>query len=194
MRSAIGWGICCWVSLALGPQGSRAADAHSYAHPEHVRVRHVDLDLEVDFDRQRLRGQAMLTVERTSSDDKQPLVLDSRKLQIATVETSADGKDFTPGRFQVGKEDEILGAAVTVTLPAKVTAVRIHYATGPEASGLQWLGREQTSGKQHPFLFTQSEAIHARSWIPLQDSPAVRVTYRARIRTPKGLRAVMSAT
>src|SRR5258708_31358771 len=94
MRSAIGWGILFWASLALGLQGMRAADGHSHARPEHVRVRHVDLDLEVDFDRQRLRGVVTLTVERTSQDDKQPLVLDSRKLQIATVETSADGKDF----------------------------------------------------------------------------------------------------
>src|SRR5437773_4410608 len=98
MRSAIGWAMFFWATLALDPQGSRAADGHSHARPEHVRVRHVDLDLEVDFDRQRLRGQATLTVERTSQDDKQPLVLDSRKLQIATVETSADGKDFgVPG-------------------------------------------------------------------------------------------------
>src|SRR3954464_15635625 len=155
MQSAIGWGICCWVSLALGPQGSRAADGHSYAHPEHVRVRHVHLDLEVDFDRQRLRGQATLTVERTSPDDTQPLILDSRKLQIDKVETSTEGKAFEATSFKVGREDEILGAAVTVRLPAKAKLIRVTYATGPQASGLQWLNRDQTSGKTHPFLFTQ---------------------------------------
>lgn len=190
MRPLIGAVMFVCASLGL----ARAADVHSYANPEHVVVRHVDLDLTVDFDRQRLHGHATLTVERTSADDSQPLVLDSRGLVIDKIETSADGQTFAPGRFDIGKEDEILGSAVTIPLPAKVKAVRVHYATGPRASGLQWLTREMTADKRHPFLFTQSEAIHARSWIPLQDTPGVRVTYSARIRTPKGVLAVMSAT
>ncbi|MFO0811546.1 MAG: M1 family aminopeptidase [Gemmataceae bacterium] len=184
--------LCCCVA-ALARLSVQAADVHSYARPDHVRVRHVDLDLDVDFAAQRLRGTATLTVERTSKDATQPLVLDSRKLAIEKVETSADGKAFAPGRFAVGPEDAILGSPVTIPLPANATAVRIHYATGPQASGLQWLTREMTAAKRQPFLFTQSEAIHARSWIPLQDSPAVRVTYSARVRTPPGVVAVMSA-
>lgn len=182
MRAAAGVLVFC-CSIGFGTSEARAVDVHSFARPEHVRVRHVDLDLEVDFGRRRLQGQATLTVEHVSGDEKQPLILDSRKLQIEKVETSADGKRFEAGRYELGKEDEILGAPVTVALPAKVKAVRVHYATSPNASGLQWLTREMTAGKRHPFLFTQSQAIHARSWIPLQDSPGVRVTYSARVRT-----------
>src|SRR5204863_3568068 len=99
----------------------------------------------------------------------------------------------SPATFKLGVSDKILGAPLTISLPAKATRVRIHYATSPGASGLQWLEPSQTAGKKEPFLFTQSEAIHARSWIPLQDSPAVRVTYTAQVHTPRNLVAVMSA-
>ena len=194
MRSLMGLVLFGWAGTGFGGLRAAEVDMHSYSHPEHVRVRHVDLDLRVDFDGQKLQGHATLTVERTSKDEAQPLSLDSRRLKIEKVEASGDGKVFEAARFEVGKEDAILGAPVTVTLPAKATLVRLHYATDPRASGLQWLSREMTLNKRHPFLFTQSEAIHARSWIPLQDSPGVRVTYNARIRTPNNVLAVMSAT
>jgi leukotriene A-4 hydrolase/aminopeptidase len=177
---------------------ARAAEAerdhHSYANPEHIRVRHVALDLDVSFERRILSGSATLTVERTSADRTQPLILDSRRLRISKVECAAADGDFKRAPFEVGREDAILGAPLTIRVPADVKFVRLHYSTRPGASGLQWLDREQTASKKSPFLFTQSEAIHARSWIPLQDSPGARVTYSARVHTPKDLRAVMSAS
>ena len=168
-----------------------AQDYHSYANPSAVRVRHVDLDWNVLFDKKILNGSATLTVERSAPNE--PLILDTRDLKIDKVETSADGTRYEAGTFKLGDSDKFLGAPLTIPLPAKATHVRIHYSTSPGASGLQWLDPAQTAGKKSPFLFTQSEAIHARSWIPLQDSPGVRVTYTAHVRTPRNLLAVMSA-
>lgn len=173
------------------PQPER--DHHSYSNPEHVRVRHADLSLKIDFEKQLVDGAATLRIERTSADVKQPLVLDSRGLRIDTVTASSDGSDLKPAKFALGKSDPILGEPLTIELPEKVNLVRITYRTGPRASALQWLGREQTASKKHPFLYTQSQAIHARSWIPLQDSPGVRITYSASVKVPKGMLAVMSA-
>src|SRR5262245_63149571 len=167
-------------------------DAHSYSNPEQVRVRHVDLNLDVLFDRKVLKGVSTLTIERIKPD-ADSLKLDTRDLKIIKAYTSNDGINFTPAEFTLGAADKILGAPLAVQLPPQATKVRIEYETSPNASGVQWLEPAQTAGKKYPYVFTQSQAIHARSWIPLQDSPGVRVTYSATIRTPKALRAVMSA-
>ena len=174
------------------PQPGSTRDTHSFSNPEQVRVRHVALDLEVLFDRKVLKGSSTLTLDRAASAG-QSLKLDTRDLKIFKAEASSDGKSFAQAQFALGEVDKILGAPLTIQLPAQTSQVRIEYESSPTASGVQWLGPAQTAGKKHPYVFTQSEAIHARSWIPLQDSPAVRVTYSATIRTPKALHAVMSA-
>jgi len=48
----------------------------------------------------------------------------------------------------------------------------IVYRTSPRASALQWLDPAHTSEGQHPFLFSQCQAVHTRSVVPLQDTQA----------------------
>ena len=181
------------VSAApLDAQAAANVAANSYANVQQVRTRHIALDLTVDFNKKVLSGTATLDLERLDPAVKQ-VVLDTQDLRIAKVETSADGETWLKGDYLLGTADPVLGAALTVPLPAEAKKLRVTYASEPQASGLQWLDAAQTLGRKHPFLFTQSEAIHARSWIPLQDTPYVRATYEAKIHAPKGLRAVMSA-
>ncbi len=197
-----GAAACQTASHKKGPERREAApapslipvqDVHSYANPGEVRVRHVDLDLTVNFERKVLQGVAILGLTRVASGQV-PLKLDSRDLKIKSVEAASDeGELFKKVSFKMGKSDRFLGSPLTVSLPQNADRVRITYETSPKASGLQWLKPIQTAGKKQPYLFSQSESIHARSWIPLQDSPQARVTYSAVIHTPRELRAVMSA-
>ncbi len=166
--------------------------ANSYANVEQLRTRHIALDLNVDFRKSELSGTATLELERIDPAVKEA-VLDTQDLDIRKVETSADGEVWLKGQFSLGKSDAVLGAPLSIALPADASRIRVTYATRPQASGLQWLPPAQTLGKKQPFMFSQSESIHARSWIPLQDTPFVRATYEARVHAPKGLRAVMSA-
>jgi leukotriene-A4 hydrolase len=169
-----------------------AHDIHSWANPEFACVRHVNLDLKVNFEQRIVQGTVVLTIEQLRRDAKQ-LVLDSRALQIDKTEVSPDGVKYQEARFSMGKADAILGTPLRIEIAPDTKLVRIRYSTSPGATALQWLTPAQTSGKRLPFLYTQSQAIHARSWIPLQDSPGIRVTWEARIQVPRGLKAVMSA-
>src|SRR5215216_2042986 len=179
-------------SYSQAPPAERK-DHHSYSNPEQVKVRHVDLEWDVLFDQKILRGTAVLSLERTGPDKRAPLILDTRNLNISKAEASLNGAAYSEAKFTVGKADPILGAPLTIDLPEQAARVRVTYSTSPGASGLQWLEPSQTAEKKHPFMFTQSEAIHARSWIPLQDTPQARLTYTARVHTPRDLVAVMSA-
>lgn len=189
--------LCMAVSSQFALAAARYEDPHSYANTEAFAVQHLALDLNVDFKQSRLAGTAELTIERLDPHAKQ-LVLDTRDLTIERVSLVGGSAEGTALKFSIGTSDPVLGAPMTIDLPqndqtASRFKVRLMYQTSPEASGLQWVEPSQTAGKKHPFLYTQSQAVHARSWIPLQDTPAVRQTYSARIRTPKELRAVMSA-
>ena len=166
-------------------------DVHSFARPQEARVRHVALDLDVLFDKKILQGSATLAIERAS--DATELILDTRDLAIEAALASSDGESFQPTDFSLGPADPILGTPLRIALRPDTSHVRVRYATRPGATGLQWLAPAQTAGKKLPFLYSQSQAIHARSWIPLQDSPGIRVTYSATLHTPGNLFAVMSA-
>jgi len=179
-------------STLLLPWLAHAAEPHSYAQPDQVMVTHLDLNLKLDFPQRELDGQATLKLD-WKNPQAPSLVLDTRDLKIAKIEAvGTDGKT-TPLKYAIAPRDKQLGSKLTIATPTHPAQVRIVYTTSPDASGLQWLTPAQTADKKLPFMFSQSESIHARSWVPLQDSPAIRFTYTAHVSAPKNVRVVMSA-
>ena len=163
-------------------------DIHSFAKPEKAIVKHLELDLNVDFSTQLISGKASWTIENISGGTE--IVFDSRQLQIQKVTLDTDEKETT---FTLGDEIKYLGQSLHVKIDPSTTRVTIYYSASKDAAAIQWLNPQQTAGKKYPFLFTQSQAILARTWIPCQDSPGIRFTYTAKISVPKDLLAVMSA-
>lgn len=161
-------------------------DPHSYFDDSQPRTASWRLRLRADFDRKVLRGTATLLF---GADARGPLDLDTKGLAIESVVTDAGAA--VP--FELGPEEPILGRRLRLTLPAKTRSVTLAYETSPSAAGLQWLSPEQTEGKRLPFLFSQCQAIHARSVLPCQDSAIARVTYEAELIVPAELTAVMGA-
>lgn len=167
-------------------------DPHSFANIEQVQTRKLTLDLTVDFEQQQLHGFVEHELHRKDPKVAQ-MILDSRALVIEKVLQGNAQGDWQIATFTLGEVDAIKGQPLTINLVPTTNKIRVYYRTTAASSGLQWLSAAQTSEKRQPFLFSQSQAIHARSWIPLQDTPALRVSYQARIRTPEQLLAVMSA-
>src|SRR5688572_6707041 len=162
-------------------------DPHSFTQPLEARVTHLNWNAFVDFKTHRIRAQASWQIQ--AEEGAREIVLDTRSLVIAKVTVNGGW----PTVFRMGEEDPLLGQALVIEIKGDTRSIEITYETGAHAEALQWLEPQQTAGKQHPFLFTQSQAILARSWVPCQDSPGVRFTYEATLRVPKDLLAVMSA-
>ena len=166
------------------------ADPHSHARPAEVSVRHLALTLAVDFANRTLAGHATWHLTRAANATE--LLLDTRDLTIEAVVLGGPN-DGAPTAFDLGPADPILGQALRIALRPDTDTVTIRYRTAPGAAALQWLAPVQTAGGRQPFLFTQSQAILARTWLPCQDSPGVRFTYEAVISCPPDLLALMSA-
>ena len=171
---------------------SRSHDESSYAEPDKVVVKDLALELNVDFDQKQIGGTATYALEWKDKDAKQ-LVLDTRELTVEKVEALAADGAATPLQFELAPADKVFGSRLGIEAPQQPASVRITYHTAPTASGLQWLEPSMTEGKKLPFMFSQSQAIHARSWVPLQDTPSVRFTYEAHVTSRPDVMVLMSA-
>ncbi|MCP5091398.1 MAG: aminopeptidase, partial [Gammaproteobacteria bacterium] len=174
-----------------------AHDYFSFANTKQFTTEHIALDLLVDFEAEALRGSVTLKLRRLDQDARD-VILDTRDLSIRNVEVQLANGTSLAAEFRFGDRDEVKGTPLYVRLPddarsLEAFALTLDYSTSPESTALQWLPPELTAGGKHPLMFSQSQTIHARSWIPLQDTPSVRVTYEASVKTPAELLAVMSA-
>nr|XP_002123481.1 leukotriene A-4 hydrolase [Ciona intestinalis] len=167
-------------------------DPTSYCDPTAAKIQHINIDWTVDFERTLLSGSVELLFN-VLQDDISSITLDSKDLHIKKI---SNGQ--VELKYSFGDKHKAFGSALTVTLPAPVNkgaelTLHIEYETSSNASALQWLTKEQTAGKMHPYMFSQCQAIHARSLLPCQDSPSVKATYSSKVTVQDPLVALMSA-
>ncbi len=169
---------------------AKQGDPHSYANIEDIRTKHLHLELDVNFDNQTIYGVARHQMENLKGVDT--AIFDIKFLEIQKVTLGKEQERETD--YVIGPFNDIMGAPLMVVVDSLTEFVNIYYKTTDETTALDWLKPNLTEGKKHPFLYSQSEAIHTRTWIPLQCTPANRITYSADVKVPKELLALMSAT
>ena len=167
-------------------------DPSSFSNKDHT-IKHCDLDWSIDFNAKKISGTCAYTIIVNKPDAKH-LVLDSKALDISSITANEQPLEFT---LSTPSKVPGFGEKLMISLPEshnqKEIKLLIRYSTTKDCSALQWLSPDQTVGKVHPYLFSQCQAIHARSILPCQDSPSVKITYSAKVSVPQGLRALMSA-
>jgi len=175
-------------------------DSHTFSKPHQAVVRHLDLDIIVDFDKKIITGKAAYTIENIKEVNK--IYFDSRDLKIEKVTLGMENgkwkmengkKEEKAAEFKLGAFEEYKGQPLEISIEDNTKIVNIYYSTSPGSAALQWLEPQQTAGKKQPFLFTQSEPGFARTWVPCQDSPGIRFTYTAKVQVPGGILVIMSA-
>lgn len=156
-------------------------DPHSAAQFNAI-VKHLNWTAKVDTELEMIFATANYTIQTKS--DAEEIVLDTKNLNIGEVRV--DGKKVM---FTLGENVPYLGRALHIPIESSSKQIEIEYATEANAEALLWV---KTDG-QAPFMFSQSQAILARTWLPCQDSPSIRFTYSADVTVPEGLIALMSA-
>jgi len=176
------------VSETMPSIDSTIIDMHTLSNYKSVSSSHIHLDIEVDFTKKIVSGS--VTHEILNPNNENHFILDSKNLFIEYIEYD-NGETAS---FAYGKVDELLGTPLIIDIDSDVKSVTIHYNTTDKTEALDWLMPEQTDGKVSPFMYTQGQSIFTRSWIPIQDTPGLRITYSANVKVPEGMLAVMSAS
>ncbi|XP_033208757.1 leukotriene A-4 hydrolase isoform X3 [Belonocnema kinseyi] len=172
------------------------SDPSSFSRPDLVAVTHTHLQLSVNFEKKILEGHVILDAER-KDETTDSLILDVRNLTLINVTNCQDDSKL---EYSVG-ETISYGSKLSIKLPNIPESkdgntrykIKIQYQTSPKATALQWLDPKQTSGGKHPYVFSQCQAIHARSMLPCQDTPGLKTTYSAEIKAPMWATVLMSA-
>ena len=167
-------------------------DPHSYSNIQEVRTTHLHLDLEVSFNHKNIYGVARHTLKNFSGTQK--MIFDTKHLLIQKVTLGKEGNEIETG-FVIGPmdKDSLLGQPLVVDINKTTQQVNIYYQTTDKSTALAWVDAKQTESGKYPMVYTQSQAIHTRSWIPIQDSPSNRFTYSANIHVKPEFLVLMSA-
>ena len=162
-------------------------DTHTLSNYQDLPIIKTHLELSVNFQEKKLKGS--VTHEFDKNRKVKILKLDTKYLKIDSIQ---DGNGINL-KYSFGEFDELLGSPLSINLKPESNAVVIFYETTDKSEALDWLLPNQTAGKTFPFMYTQGQSIFTRSWIPIQDTPGIRITYSATIKTPENMMAVMSA-
>ena len=159
-------------------------DPNTLSNYNNWRTTQTSISIRILFDDQILKGQVTHKLKSITTAESKEVILDTSHVQVNDVKV--DGKKH---KFELSKRLEPYGSALKVFLDEgvpneQIVDVAIDFATTSACTALQWMTPAQTSNKKHPYMFSQCQAIHARSIFPCQDTPDVKAPFEFVIESP----------
>jgi leukotriene-A4 hydrolase len=136
------------------------------------------------FDQKKLVGNVVHQLESKTDGQTQEIIFDTSFLDISQIKVNGQ-----PSKWEILPRFEPFGSALKIQLESAAKLgenleVDISLETTDKCTALQWLTPAQTSNKKHPYMFSQCQAIHARSVFPCQDTPDIKSTFDFNIKSP----------
>ncbi|KUM64460.1 hypothetical protein ACN42_g2662 [Penicillium freii] len=159
-------------------------DPNTVSNYNNWRSTHVTANFDILFDQKKLVGNVVHQFKSITDGESKEIILDTSHLDIGVVKV-----DGQPSKWEFLPSLEPYGVPLKISLdnPVKLNGtveVDIEVKTTDKCTALQWLTPAQTSNKKHPYMFSQCQAIHARSIFPCQDTPDVKATFDFNITSP----------
>ncbi|EOD43505.1 putative leukotriene a4 hydrolase protein [Neofusicoccum parvum UCRNP2] len=159
-------------------------DPNTLSNYHNFITTHTTANLEIDFEKRRLWGNVVLLLKSLTDKEAEEVILDTSYLDVKDVKV--DGES---AKWDLAARSEPYGSPLSIKLGKgvekdKQIAIDISLSTTEQCTALQWMTPAQTSNKKHPYMFSQCQAIHARSVFPCQDTPDVKSTVDFNIRSP----------
>lgn len=159
-------------------------DPCTLSNYHNFRTTNTAVDFHIDFDQKKLQGNVSLRLKSLTEAETNEIVLDASYLDIKDVKVNGE----SPKWDLLSSRVEPYGSPLSIKLKEGIPRdehiqVDISVSTTEECTALQWLTPAQTSNQKHPYMFSQCQAIHARSLFPCQDTPDSKGTYNFRIRS-----------
>ncbi|KAI1845130.1 hypothetical protein JX265_002785 [Neoarthrinium moseri] len=147
-------------------------------------TKHTTVNFRVNFEKQRLEGSVTLDLESLTDKESKEIILDTNQLHVSSVKLNASDSSW-----QLKDKVEPYGSPLHVSVPdgaskGEIVKVDIAIETTGHCTGLQWMSPAQTGNKKHPYVYSQCQAILARSIFPCQDTPDVKSTFTFNITSP----------
>ncbi|KAK1141367.1 Leucyl aminopeptidase yscIV [Aspergillus melleus] len=146
---------------------------------------HITANFAILFDKKKLAGNVVHRLKSRTDSESTEIILDTSNVKVGGVHI--DGKPSS--NWELLAPQEPYGSALRIVLDHgisrnEIVTIDIAVETTERCTALQWLTPAQTSNKKHPYMFSQCQAIHARSIFPCQDTPDVKCTFDFNIESP----------